>query len=151
MKVIFMPREYRIDEYIRILVDEATKARINGLLSLEADLEGMEDAFLKRSLQMLVDGVDASEVKTQLESALNNLDERHAQECALYDQGATLAPAFGMIGTLIGLINMLKNLTDVSTVGPNMSVALVTTFYGSLLANVFFAPRSEERRVGKEC
>lgn len=150
LKVIFLPRQYRSEEYIDKLVEEAKKARINGLLSLEADLETLDDAFLKKSLQMLVDGVDAEEVKAQLEAALDNLDERHAQERALYDKGAALGPAFGMVGTLIGLINMLKNLQDVASVGPNMAVALVTTFYGTLLANMIFLPISNKLRVRHE-
>lgn len=150
LKILVMPRQYRPEEYIDKLVEEAKKARINGLLSLEADIEEMSDAFLKKSLQMLVDGVDAEVVKTQLESALDNLDERHSQERGIYDKGAALGPAFGMVGTLIGLINMLKNLQDVASVGPNMAVALITTFYGTLLANVIFAPISNKLRVRHE-
>lgn len=150
LKIIFAPRVYEPEKYIETLVEEAKKARINGLLSLEADLEEMQDVFMKKSLQMLVDGVDAEEVKTQMEVSLDNLDERHAQERAFYDKGSALAPAFGMIGTLIGLINMLKDLQDIESVGPNMAVALITTFYGSLLANVFFAPISNKLRVRHE-
>lgn len=150
LKIMFAPRVYEPEKYIATLVEEAKKARINGLLSLEADLEEMQDIFMKKSLQMLVDGVDAEEVKTQMEVSLDNLDERHAQERAFYDKGAALAPAFGMVGTLIGLINMLKDLKDIESVGPNMAVALVTTFYGTLLANVFFSPISNKLRVRHE-
>lgn len=150
LKIMFAPRVYEPEKYIETLVEEAKKARINGLLSLEVDLEEMQDVFMKKSLQMLVDGVDAEEVKIQMEVSLDNLDERHAQERAFYDKGAALAPAFGMIGTLIGLINMLKDLQDIESVGPNMAVALITTFYGTLLANVFFAPISNKLRVRHE-
>ncbi len=150
LMVVFLPRQYRSEEYIELLVEEAKKARINGLLSLESDIVEIQDPFMKNCLQMLVDGVDAEDIKAQMESALDSLDERHSQERAFYDKGASLAPAFGMVGTLIGLINMLKNLEDVASVGPSMSVALITTFYGSLLANIVFAPISNKLRVRHE-
>lgn len=148
--ILFSPKEYKAEVYINKLVDTAKKARINGLLSLEADLEELSDPFLKKGLQMLVDGVDPEEVKNQLESSLDSLDERHSQERLIYDRGASLGPAFGMIGTLIGLINMLKVLQDVESIGPNMSVALVTTFYGTLLANLVFTPISNKLKVRHE-
>jgi len=150
LKIIFSPREYKPEVYINKLTEIAKKARMNGLLSLEADLEEMTDPFLKKGLQMLVDGVDPDEVKNQLEASLDSLDDRHTRERALYDKGAALGPAFGMIGTLIGLINMLKSLQDIESLGPNMAVALITTFYGSLLANVVFAPISNKLKVRHE-
>ena len=148
--ILIRPRQYKVEVYINRLVEIAKKARINGLLSLEADLEELSDPFLKKGLQMLVDGVDPEEVKNQLEAALDSLDERHSQDRSIYDKGAALGPAFGMIGTLIGLINMLKTLQDVESLGPNMSVALVTTFYGTVLANMIFMPISNKLRVRHE-
>lgn len=147
MRIIFTPQQFVPEEYIAVLVECAKKARINGLLALEEDANSVEDAFLKNSLQMIVDSIDPEKVKIQMESWVNSVEERHIQERAFYDKGAAYGPAFGMIGTLIGLINMLKNLTDIETVGPNMAVALVTTFYGSCLANLFFAPISNKLRV----
>lgn len=147
LRIIFMPQSFVPEEYIDILVECSKKARINGLLALEEDANTIEDSFLKNSLQMIVDSTDPEKVKIQMESSMMNMEERHIQERAFYDKGAAFAPAFGMIGTLIGLINMLKNLTDIATVGPNMAVALITTFYGSLLANVFFAPIANKLSV----
>lgn len=144
LKIIFLPTKYEPTKYIDLLVDFAKKAREKGLLSLEEDANNAENAFLRNGLQMIVDSVHPEMVKQELEAQLDNIDERHAQDCALYDKGASLGPAFGMIGTLIGLVNMLKGLSDVASVGPNMAVALVTTFYGSLLANVLFAPISNK-------
>lgn len=145
--IVFMPPKYVPERYIETLVELAKKAREKGLLSLEEDAAKVQDSFLKNGLQLLIDSVDSEKIKQQMEEWLDNLDERHAQERAIYDKGASLAPAFGMIGTLIGLINMLKTLEDVASVGPNMAVALVTTFYGSLLANVIFAPISNKLRT----
>lgn len=150
LKIIFMPKQYVPAKYIDTLVECAKKARISGLLALEEDASKMEDSFLRSSLQMVVDSVDPDDVKAQTEAWLENIDERHAQERAFYDRGAALGPAFGMIGTLIGLINMLKTLQDVASVGPNMSTALITTLYGSLLANVIFTPISNKLRVRHE-
>ena len=110
----------------------------------------MTDAFMKNSFQMVVDSVDQEKVKEQMDCWLANLDDRHSADRAFYDKGAELGPAFGMIGTLIGLINMLQNMSDIDTLGPNMAVALVTTFYGSLLANAFFLPISNKLRVRHE-
>lgn len=150
LKIIFAPKQYDPKRYIDRLVECAKKARINGLLALEDDANQMENAFMKSSIMMVVDSVDPEKVKLQLESWMDNLDERHTQDRALYDKGAALGPAFGMIGTLIGLINMLKSLNDVESLGPNMAVALVTTFYGSILANLVFAPISNKLRVRHE-
>lgn len=150
LAIIFMPKKYVPTKYIDILVECAKKARINGLLALEEDAAQMTDPFLKNSIQMVVDSVDPEKVKLQMEAWLDNIDERHVQERSFYDKGAALGPAFGMIGTLIGLINMLKNLTDVASVGPNMAVALVTTFYGSILANILFAPISNKLKSRHE-
>lgn len=148
--IIFMPKQYKPEEYIDTLMELGKKSRTNGLLALEEDIVEMKDAFLKNTIQMVVDSVDPEKVKIQMEAWLDGVDERHAQERSFYDKGAALAPAFGMVGTLIGLINMLKNLSDIETVGPNMAVALITTLYGSLLANIFFMPISNKLAVRHE-
>ena len=150
LKIVLFPSVYEPTEYINQLVAFARKARINGLLALEEDLTDIQDPFLKSSMLMVVDSVDPEKVKQQLESRLDNLTERHSQDASFYNKGAALAPAFGMIGTLMGLVNMLKQLDDASTIGPNMAVALVTTFYGSVLANVVFQPIANKLMVRHE-
>lgn len=148
--IVFSPKVYNPEVYIAKIVECAKKARANGLLALEEDTNEMTDAFMKNSFQMVVDSVDQEKVKEQMDCWLANLDDRHSADRAFYDKGAELGPAFGMIGTLIGLINMLQNMSDIDTLGPNMAVALVTTFYGSLLANAFFLPISNKLRVRHE-
>lgn len=150
LKIVLFPTKYNPKEYIVQIVELATEARINGLLSLESKLEETKDAFLKSSMMLVVDAVDPEKVKTLLATELEYLDERHAQDRAFYDKGAAYAPAFGMIGTLMGLINLLKQLEDPSAVAPAMALALVTTFYGSVLANVIFTPISNKLRVRHE-
>ena len=150
MGIIFSPKKYTPESYIEQIVTCAKKARINGLLALEEDVNQMTNAFLKSSLMMVVDSVDPDKLNEQLEASLENLDERHGQDCSFYDKGAALAPAFGMIGTLIGLINMLKDLQDIESIGPNMAVALITTLYGSMLANILFMPIANKLRMRHE-
>ncbi|MCL1848451.1 MAG: MotA/TolQ/ExbB proton channel family protein [Clostridiales bacterium] len=150
LMIIFSPKQYDPNVYIEQLVSFARKARINGLLALEEDLANIEDAFLKSSMVMVVDSVDPEKVKQQLEARLDNLTDRHAQDRAIYSKGASYGPAFGMIGTLIGLINLLKDLEDASKIGPNMAVALITTFYGTLLANVIFNPINSKLQARHE-
>lgn len=125
-----------IDNIVRF----AEKARREGLLALEAESEGLEDEFMKKGVELIVDGTDAELVREILETELSFLEDRHRTGAALFDTMGALAPAFGMIGTLIGLILMLGNLDDPSAIGPGMATALITTFYGSMLANLFFIP-----------
>jgi chemotaxis protein MotA len=147
LKIVFFPTKYDPQEYIAQIVEFATEARINGLLSLESKLETTEDPFLKSSMMLVVDAVDPEKVKSLLETELSYLDERHANDRAFYDMGAAFGPAFGMIGTLMGLINLLKQLDDASKVAPAMALALVTTFYGSVLANMIFMPISAKLKT----
>lgn len=147
LKIILFPTQYNPHEYIEQIVEFAKEARINGLLALEDKLNDTQDSFLKNSLMLVIDSVEAEKVKTLLETELDYMEDRHAQDRAFYAKGSAYAPAFGMIGTLIGLINLLQNLTDADAIAPAMSVALVTTFYGSLLSNLVFAPISNKLKV----
>jgi chemotaxis protein MotA len=151
LKVAIGGKKYDPKLYIEIIVELAQSARKNGLLSLEAKAEELEDAFLKDSVLLIVDAIDSDKVKQMLEEELNYLDDRHAKCFAFYDRGAGFCPAFGMIGTLIGLINMLKGLDldsgGGSDIGQGMSTALITTFYGSLFANLVFSPISNKLKA----
>lgn len=139
------------------LIELSNLARREGLLALEEAGERIEDEFLKKGIMLIVDGTDPELVRNILETELAFLEERHREGQSVFESMGSYSPAFGMIGTLIGLINMLKDLDDPSTVGPSMSLALVTTFYGSLLANLVFIPianklkgRSSEEILVKE-
>lgn len=147
LKIIMFPTKYNPQEYIAQIVEFAKEARINGLLALEDKLKDTEDAFLKNSLMLVIDSVEAEKVKVLLETELDYLDERHSQDRAFYAKGSSYAPAFGMIGTLIGLINLLGNLDDPDAIAPAMAVALITTLYGSILSNLVFAPISNKLKT----
>jgi len=135
-------RSYKVNllEIISIFVSFAEKARRDGLLALESDIDELKDDFLRRGLQMVVDGTDPNLIKSILEIDLAAMEDRHATAAQVFINIATLAPAFGMLGTLIGLIQMLASLDDPSAIGPAMAVALITTFYGSIIANCFCNP-----------
>ncbi|MGN0482776.1 MAG: motility protein A [Lachnospiraceae bacterium] len=120
---------------IKNIIDLANVARKEGLLALEEAANTIEDEFLKKGIMLVVDGTDPELVRGILETDLSCIESRHKKVIAFWEKWAEMGPAWGMIGTLVGLINMLGNLEDVSTVGPAMSVALITTLYGSLVAN----------------
>ena len=132
---------------VKDIINLANKARKEGLLSLEEATDALEDEFLKKGLMLVVDGTDPELVRNLLETELDFIEQRHKAGQSLFESMATSAPGFGMIGTLIGLINMLGSLDDPTTIGPSMAVALITTLYGSLFANLFFAPMANKLRV----
>ena len=147
IKKAFFYKDTSPDEVIGEIIELANIARKEGLLSLEEYAENLDDEFLKKGIMLIVDGTDPDLVRNILETELVFLEERHLDGQSIFQTMGTYAPAFGMIGTLIGLINMLKFLDDASAIGPNMSVALVTTFYGSVLANVVFLPMAKKLKV----
>ena len=156
-KNAFVHTETSLDQVIIDIITLANIARKEGLLSLEEYADNLDDEFLSKGIMLIVDGTEPDLVRNIMETELLYLEERHANGQRLFETAASYAPAFGMIGTLIGLINMLRTIDDPSTIGPNMSVALVTTFYGVVLANVVFLPlarklkaRNNEEILAKE-
>jgi len=132
------------------IINMSNIARKEGLLALEEAANGVEDEFLKKGIMLVVDGTDPELVRGIMETDLSCIEERHKKVAAFYEKWAELGPAWGMIGTLIGLVNMLKNLTDSSTIGPNMAVALLTTLYGSLIANWLCNPTASKLKVNND-
>ncbi len=142
IKIMLRAEAFNPAEYVEQLVELAQIARKNGLLALEEKANDQADPFFKQAIMLIVDANDPDRVRSILENDIEQTSARHQEVVAMYERGSNAAPAFGMIGTLIGLINMLKSLdsADMESLGPNMSVALVTTFYGSFLAHVIFNP-----------
>ncbi len=129
---------------ISTFVNLSTKARREGLLALEAQLEEVEDPFIQKGVLLAVDGIEPDIIKDIMMAEVVAMEERHRKGRAIIERAGEYAPAWGMIGTLIGLVLMLQNLTDPSTLGPNMALALLTTLYGSLLANLVFIPMANK-------
>lgn len=152
LKIVMLPTQYNPRAYVTKIVEFATSARIDGILSLERKLIDLDDSFLKNSLMLVVDSVDPQKVRQLLDTELDYLADRHAQDRKLYEKGSSFAPAFGMIGTLIGLVKMLAKMGELGSdgLGPAMSVALITTFYGTVLANLVFTPIANKLKVRHE-
>lgn len=131
---------------IGVLVGFAEKARREGLLALEDDVGQLSDTFLQKGVQLIVDGTDAELVRSILETELTFIEDRHKANAGVFETAGNFAPAFGMLGTLVGLIQMLQDLDDPSAIGSGMAVALVTTFYGSLLSNMILLPLATKLR-----
>jgi len=124
------------------LMAMSEKARREGLLALEEELEDLDDEFMKKGLRLVVDGTDQAVIRDLMELELIQMQARHADKIAMLNIWASLGPAVGMMGTVIGLIGMLANLEDKASIGPNMALALITTLYGSLVANYTMLPIS---------
>jgi len=144
------------DNVISKMVGYAERARREGMLALEEDSENETDEFLRKGLRLAVDGTDPQLLEKILETDVEQIESRHSEGAKLLSAGGTFAPAFGMIGTLIGLVNMLSSLEDPTQIGAGMATALITTFYGAVLANALFLPlagkletRSKEEMVIK--
>lgn len=137
-------------ETIKNIIDLSNVARKEGLLALEEAANDLEDPFMKKGVLLIVDGTDPELVRAIMDTELACVEARHKNVIGFYETVASMGPAWGMIGTLIGLVNMLKNLSDISTVGPNMATALLTTLYGSLLANWLCIPMAGKLKYNND-
>jgi chemotaxis protein MotA len=142
---------------LNMLQDMSNRARREGTLALEEFIDQLDDEFFARGVQLVVDGHEPQAVEDILFMEIEKIQERHKQGVDLFDTFALMAPAMGMIGTLIGLVHMLQNLDDPTKIGPGMATALLTTLYGSFIANVLATPiakklkaRSDEEVAEKE-
>lgn len=144
-----MGKTFKIPEFgektiVQNMVSLSEKARREGILALEEGLEDLDDPFMKSGLRLVVDGTDSNVIRAIMENDLNQMEARHMDWVNLVVQWAGLAPGFGMMGTVLGLIGMLRNMEDKSSIGPNMAVALITTLYGSMMANWILVPISQK-------
>ncbi|MBO8463833.1 MAG: motility protein A [Firmicutes bacterium] len=152
-KILIMGKHFKPEKIIDQLVEFAKIARQDGMLALEEKIQNIEDPFFKQSLLLVIDALEEEKIQELLESEMETLSARHEEAAGLYEKASAYAPAFGMIGTLVGLINMLAAMNGedgADSLGANMSVALVTTFYGCVLANVILLPIAKKLRVRNE-
>jgi len=136
-----------VQDVIKLLSELSNRARREGLLSLESAAQETDDDFMKRGLLMVVDGHEAAAIEEVLFDELDNIENRHKGAIAVWDSIGAYGPAMGMIGTLVGLVQMLQNMSDPNAIGPAMAVALLTTFYGSLLANILGIPIANKLKM----
>lgn len=147
VKNAFFHKENPPESLIPKLVNFATIARREGILALESHASEADDEFLEKSVQLAIDGTSPELIKDILTTELAFMEDRHTMGQSILLAMGTFAPAFGMIGTLIGLVQMLATLDDPSKIGEGMAVALLTTLYGALMANVVFLPAAGKLKV----
>ena len=148
-KVMLNVKKFNPMYYIDQLVELAQTARKNGLLSLEEKANTQEDPFFKQAIMLIVDANDPDKVRGILENDIECMSARHDDAAGMYDKASSVAPAFGMVGTLVGLINMLKSMSldgGAGDLGTSMGTALITTLYGCILAHVLFGPIASNLR-----
>jgi chemotaxis protein MotA len=162
MKVLMKKEKINLNQYIDAIEELAKEARLKGLLVLEEKINTLElqDEFLKYCVMLIVDAIEPTKVRAQIENEIDCIEARHSSAWKVFDTLGSFGPSFGMLGTLIGLINMLANMDTsqgADALGRGMSVALVTTFYGSVLTNMICAPISnrlkakhDEEMISKE-
>ncbi len=155
IKILFQGKRYNTKALIDSLVEMAQLARKNGLLALEEKANELDDPFFKQGIMLIVDATEPEEVRSMMENELDLIAQRHEESVGMYQKASAAAPSFGMIGTLVGLVNMLKAMNmdsseGSSAIGPAMATALITTFYGCILANMIFNPIANKLEVRNE-
>ncbi len=145
--LIFKVSAINTAEIIKSIINLSNIARKEGLLSLEEAVAELDQPFLKKGIMLVVDGTDPELVRAILETEMVSIEARHKKVSAFWETLGAMGPAWGMIGTLVGLVSMLNNMSDPSTIGPSMAVALITTFYGSLLSNWICTPVSTKLKA----
>jgi chemotaxis protein MotA len=139
-KNVFMHKSQVVSDLIPLISGFAKKARREGILSFESQLSDIEDPFLVQGIQMAIDGMESSSIEDVMTTEIIYLEERHRLGAEIFSTMGKFAPAVGLLGTIIGLVQMLMQMEDPSQIGAPMAVALLTTFYGTLLANLVFLP-----------
>ncbi len=140
VKNVFLHKSQGVAELVPLMVELAKKARQEGILSFESQVKEIEDKFLAGGLQMAIDGMESRSIEEIMVTEIRFLEERHKLGADIFTTMGTYAPAIGMLGTIIGLVQMLMQMEDPSQIGAPMAVALLTTFYGTILANLVFLP-----------
>ncbi|MBP2077307.1 flagellar motor protein MotP [Oceanobacillus polygoni] len=150
MKEAFHKNDMQLAELIHLFVRLSERARRDGILALESELEEVQDPFIKKGVLLAVDGIEPEVITDIMNAEITAMEDRHYKGRVLFEKAGDYAPAWGMIGTLIGLVLMLNTLEDPGTLGPSMAVALLTTLYGTVLANLFFLPMASKLEAKTE-
>lgn len=150
LKNAFFNKQMPVQDIMEKFIELSKRARKEGLLSLDDEIESINDDFFKNGIQMVVDGIEPEVVRETLELEISAMEKRHAASINLLKAWAGYGPAYGMLGTLIGLVQMLGNLNDPGSLGPGMAKAIITSFYGSVMANFIFGPLSNKLELKSE-
>lgn len=144
LKEAFHKNNQQLPGLIQLFIRLAERARREGLLALENELDEVDDPFIRKGILLAVDGIEPDVINDIMNAEITAMEERHYQGRHILEKCGEYAPAWGMIGTLVGLVLMLNTLDDPSTLGPSMAVALLTTLYGTVLANLVFIPMASK-------
>lgn len=144
MKEAFNKYDQQLPDLIKLFIRLSEQARKEGLLALENELEDIDDEFIKKGVLLAIDGIEPEVINEIMNAEIAAMEEQHYKGRVIIEKAGEYAPAWGMIGTLIGLVLMLSSLDDPSSLGPNMAVALITTLYGTVLANLVFIPMASK-------
>ncbi|MCL2416081.1 MAG: MotA/TolQ/ExbB proton channel family protein [Defluviitaleaceae bacterium] len=147
VKFVFMPPKFDHGEAISRIITLSNLARREGVLALEASAQNMDDPFLKKGVMLIVDGGEPELVRSVLETEMSFVENRHNDLRAVWDMVASFAPAWGMVGTMVALVLMMQNLSDAEALAQGMALAMITTFYGAIMANFFAIPFSKKLGV----
>jgi len=146
-KFVFMPPNYDHAEAITRIITLSNLARREGVLALEESAQNMDDPFLQKGIMLIVDGADPELVRSVLETEMTFVENRHNDIKAVWEMIASFAPAWGMVGTMVALVLMMGSLTDIDALAANMALAMITTFYGALMANFLAGPFARKLSV----
>ncbi|WP_067841499.1 flagellar motor protein MotP [Amphibacillus sediminis] len=144
LKESFNQNQYNLEDLIELFERLSERARREGLLALENEIENVEDSFIKKGVLLAIDGIEPEVIQDIMTAEITAMEDRHSKGRQIIEKAGEYAPAWGMIGTLIGLVLMLNDLNDPSTLGPQMALALLTTLYGSVMANLVFLPMASK-------
>jgi chemotaxis protein MotA len=144
---VFMPKSDSISEKVDEIIDFAAKARKNGIVSLESDASGIEDPFLRKALNLAVDGIEPAKIRDIMELEIALFEQNAEAEAKVFEAAGGYAPTIGIIGAVLGLIQVMKNLANIDEVGRGIAVAFVATIYGVASANIFFLPAASKLKA----
>ena len=147
VKNVFFKKVMLGGDIIKLFIEFSTKARREGILSLESDIKKVREDFIKKGVLLAIDGLEPQSIREILETEITFIQDRHRKGAEIFATMGTFFPALGMVGTLIGLVQMLQGMDDPSTIGPAMAVALLTTFYGAIMANIVCLPMAGKLRT----
>ncbi|MCL2854274.1 MAG: motility protein A [Defluviitaleaceae bacterium] len=146
-KMVFLPPKFDHTGTIENIINLSNLARREGVLALEESAQSMDDPFLQKGIMLVVDGADPELVRSVLETEMVYMENRHNDIRSLWDMAAAMAPAWGMVGTMVALVLMMGNLQDIELLAQNMALAMITTFYGALVANFIASPISRKLQI----
>ena len=147
VKIAFLPDKVDHEGVVKDIINYATKARRNGLISLEQEAQAVKDPFIKKGISLVVDGIDPQKLRETLEADIMAFEEHQKHSIEFYEAAGGFSPTIGIIGAVLGLIHVMGNLSDTSKLGGGIAVAFVATIYGLMIANIICLPIGTKLKI----